>query len=88
MFKITCSVSEAGNLEIFHEKETNALEVMIVSPESIFDNIDIQRRVVDGATTIAMYAQITPEEIAILLQNVLDYSEQKLLQYIMSGREV
>ncbi len=81
MNKITCHIAETGSLEILHENETNEDEILRISPEEIFDNIDISRRVVDRETEIIMYARITSEEIAIFINSMLEYAQKKHIQY-------
>ena len=81
MNKISCTVSSNGDLAISHIKEANDNEIMLIGIGEVFDNIDISRRVVDGEVQIQTYAKITSEELAILINSVIGYTESKILQY-------
>lgn len=82
MSKINCDIDESGDsLIIYHDNETNTQEIMVISIDEIFSNLDINRRVVDGQTTINMYAQVTSVELALMAQDIIKYVELKIDQY-------
>jgi len=80
--KVLCVITDTGSLEVFSTRETNSEEVMVINIEDIFDNLDISRRVVDGEVQVSTYARITSEELAILVRSVVEYTEQKLNQFM------